>query len=101
MNDMQTQSQNVLGKLSILDRFLPIWIFAAMALGIGLGNLFPELGPALNSVKLDTVSLPIAIGLLWMMYPVLAKVKYGKMPEVVANWRMSGLSFPYKRMASS
>lgn len=63
-----------------------------MALGIALGNFFPELGPALDSVKLDTVSLPIAIGLLWMMYPVLAKVKYGKMPEVVANWRMSGVS---------
>jgi ACR3 family arsenite transporter len=63
-----------------------------MALGIGLGNLFPELGPTLDKVKLDTVSLPIAIGLLWMMYPVLAKVKYGKMPEMAANWKMSGTS---------
>jgi len=90
---VSAQSQNsVFGKLSVLDRFLPVWIFAAMALGIGLGNFFPELGPTLDSVKLDTVSLPIAIGLLWMMYPVLAKVKYGKMPEVVANWRMSGVS---------
>ncbi|MAU11831.1 MAG: arsenical-resistance protein [Anaerolineaceae bacterium] len=87
------QSQNnVFSRLSILDRFLPIWIFAAMALGIGLGNFFPEIGPALDSVKLDTVSLPIAIGLLWMMYPVLAKVKYGKMPEMAANWKMSGTS---------
>lgn len=92
MNDLQAQNQSVFGQLSTLDRFLPIWIFAAMALGIGLGKFFPELGPALDSVKLDTVSLPIAIGLLWMMYPVLAKVKYGKIPEVVANWRMSGLS---------
>lgn len=92
MNDVQTQENSVFGKLSVLDRFLPIWIFAAMALGIGLGNVFPELGPALDSVKLDTVSLPIAIGLLWMMYPVLAKVKYGKMPEMAANWRMSGVS---------
>ena len=83
---------SVFGRLSILDRFLPIWIFAAMALGIGLGNFFPEIGPALDSVKLDTVSLPIAIGLLWMMYPVLAKVKYGKMPEMAANWKMSGTS---------
>lgn len=63
-----------------------------MALGIALGNIFPSLGPALDSVKLDTVSLPIAIGLLWMMYPVLAKVKYGKMPEMAANWKMSGTS---------
>lgn len=89
---MSSQSASVFGKLSILDRFLPIWIFAAMAIGISLGNLFPDLGPALDSVKLDTVSLPIAIGLLWMMYPVLAKVKYGKMPEVVTNWRMSSVS---------
>ncbi len=83
---------SVMSRLSTLDRFLPVWIFAAMALGIGLGNVFPGLGPALDAVKLDTVSLPIAIGLLWMMYPVLAKVKYGKMPEVASNWKMSGTS---------
>jgi ACR3 family arsenite transporter len=83
---------SVFGRLSLLDRFLPLWIFAAMALGIVLGNLFPSLGPTLDSIKLDTVSLPIAIGLLWMMYPVLAKVKYGKMPQVAANWKMSGTS---------
>lgn len=85
-------SQTVFSRLSALDRFLPLWIFAAMALGIALGSIFPDLGPALDSVKLDTVSLPIAIGLLWMMYPVLAKVKYGKMPEVAGNWKMSGTS---------
>ena len=83
---------SVFGRLSTLDRFLPVWIFAAMAMGILLGKVFPGLGPALDSVKLDTVSLPIAIGLLWMMYPVLAKVKYGKMPEMAANWKMSGTS---------
>lgn len=63
-----------------------------MVIGIALGKLFPALGPALDSIKLDTVSLPIAIGLLWMMYPVLAKVKYGKVPDVAANWKMSGIS---------
>lgn len=83
---------SVFSRLSMLDRFLPLWIFAAMALGIGLGSFFPEIGPALDSVKLDTVSLPIAIGLLWMMYPVLAKVNYGKMPEMATNWKMSGTS---------
>ena len=83
---------SIFGKLSLLDRFLPLWIFAAMALGVALGSIFPALGPALDSVKLDTVSLPIAIGLLWMMYPVLAKVKYGKMPQVAGNWKMSGTS---------
>lgn len=88
----EQKNTNVFGRLSILDRFLPIWIFIAMALGIGLGNFFPELGPTLDSIKLDTVSLPIAIGLLWMMYPVLAKVKYGKMPKMATNWKMSGTS---------
>ncbi len=83
---------NVFGRLSVLDRFLPLWIFLAMALGIALGNFFPEIGPMLESVKIDTVSLPIAIGLLWMMYPVLAKVKYSKMPQVATNWKMSGTS---------
>jgi ACR3 family arsenite transporter len=91
-NPAAKRNSSVFAKLSVLDRFLPLWIFAAMAVGIGLGNLFPQLGPALDAVKLDTVSLPIAIGLLWMMYPVLAKVKYSKVPEVAGNWKMSGTS---------
>lgn len=62
-------ARSVAARLSTLDRFLPLWIFLAMALGIALGKVFPGLGPALDSIKLDTVSLPIAIGLLWMMYP--------------------------------
>lgn len=86
------QTGSVFQRLSILDRFLPVWIFLAMALGVALGKLFPDLGPTLDSVKLDTVSLPIAVGLLWMMYPVLAKVKYEKIPSVVSHWRMSGTS---------
>ena len=88
-----TSSQaSIMGQLSILDRFLPLWIFIAMALGIAIGKVFPDLAPALDEVKLDTVSLPIAIGLLWMMYPVLAKVNYGKIPAIVGNWKMSGTS---------
>jgi ACR3 family arsenite transporter len=86
------QNSSVFGQLSVLNRLLPLWIFVAMAAGITLGKLFPNLGPALDSVKLDTVSLPIAIGLLWMMYPVLAKVNYGKIPAIVGNWKMSGTS---------
>lgn len=66
----------VLRRLSSLDRFLPLWIFAAMALGIVIGRVFPGLGAALDRVKVAGVSVPIAIGLLWMMYPVLAKVRY-------------------------
>jgi ACR3 family arsenite transporter len=83
---------SIAGWLSTLDRFLPLWIFLAMAAGIALGKLFPSLGPALDSIKLDTVSLPIAVGLLWMMYPVLAKVKYEKIPAIAGNWKMSGTS---------
>ncbi|WIG97921.1 ACR3 family arsenite efflux transporter [Myxococcus sp. SDU36] len=72
-------SSSIVKKLSVIDRFLPVWIFAAMGLGIGLGRAFPDLGARLDTVKLDTVSLPIAMGLLWMMYPVLAKVRYGEL----------------------
>jgi ACR3 family arsenite transporter len=59
-----TQQASILRRLSVIDRLLPLWIFVAMAAGIALGKLFPSLAPTLDSVKLDTVSLPIAIGLL-------------------------------------
>jgi ACR3 family arsenite transporter len=82
----------VVGRLSRLDRYLPLWIFGAMALGLVLGRTWPGIGPALDRVKLDTVSLPIAIGLLWMMYPVLAKVRYGKLGELGARRKLLGTS---------
>ena len=82
----------VLEKLSTLDRFLPIWIGAAMVGGIVLGRAFPGLDEALDRVKVDTVSLPIAVGLLLMMYPVLAKVRYSRLGDVTADRRMLGLS---------
>lgn len=63
-------------QLSTLDRFLPVWIFAAMALGILLGRGFPGLGALLDRVQVSGISVPIGIGLLWMMYPVLARVNY-------------------------
>ncbi len=66
----------VLERLSLLDRFLPVWIGAAMIAGLLVGRLIPELNDWLDSVKIGTVSLPIAVGLLAMMYPVLAKVRY-------------------------
>ncbi len=69
--------KSITSSISRLDRLLlPVWIFAAMALGVGLGRLVPSIGPNLDRVKFADVSIPIAIGLLWMMYPVLAKVKY-------------------------
>ncbi|MEX2659158.1 MAG: ACR3 family arsenite efflux transporter, partial [Acidimicrobiales bacterium] len=82
----------VIEKLSTLDRFLALWIGAAMALGIGLGRLLPGLDDTLDRVKIDTVSLPIALGLLLMMYPVLAKVRYSRLGEVTTDRRMLGLS---------
>jgi arsenite transporter len=78
----------IAGRLSTLDRWLPLWIFLAMAIGIALGKVFPGLAVTLDAMKLDTVSLPIAIGLLWMMYPVLARVNYGKIPEVAGHTKL-------------
>jgi arsenite transporter len=78
----------VAGRLSTLDRWLPVWIFLAMALGIVFGKVFPDLAPALDALELDTVSLPIAIGLLWMMYPVLARVNYGRIPAVAGDTKL-------------
>ncbi len=79
-------------KLSTLDRFLPLWIGLAMALGIALGKAFPGLNDQLERVKIGTVSLPIAIGLIAMMYPVLAKVKYRSMGVVIGDKRSLVLS---------
>jgi ACR3 family arsenite transporter len=75
-------------RLSTLDRFLPVWILAAMALGLLLGRLVPGLGSALDRVQVGSVSLPIAIGLLVMMYPVLAKVRYNETGRVLADRRL-------------
>ncbi len=75
----------VLGGLSRLDRFLPLWIGLAMLLGLALGRLIPQLNDALDALKIGTVSLPIAIGLLLMMYPVLAKVRYSRLDEVTTD----------------
>jgi ACR3 family arsenite transporter len=72
-------------RLAILDRLLPVWIGAAMVLGLVLGRLVPGLGTALSSVEVGSVSLPIALGLLVMMYPVLAKVRYDELGHVTAD----------------
>jgi arsenite transporter len=82
----------VMKRLSTLDRFLPLWIFAAMGLGLLLGRVFPNLGALLDRVQLAGVSVPISIGLLWMMYPVLAKVRYESIGQHVANAKLLGTS---------
>ncbi|WP_312030387.1 ACR3 family arsenite efflux transporter [Actinomycetospora sp. TBRC 11914] len=78
----------VVAKLSTLDRFLPVWILAAMAVGLLAGRLVPGLGQALGAVAVDGVSLPIALGLLVMMYPVLAKVRYDRLDTVTGDRRL-------------
>jgi ACR3 family arsenite transporter len=82
----------VIGRLSTLDRFLPLWIGIAMVLGLLLGRLLPGMQGALDSVKIDETSLPIAIGLMAMMYPVLARVKYEEMGHLTGDRRMLILS---------
>ncbi|MCX6414955.1 MAG: ACR3 family arsenite efflux transporter [Actinobacteria bacterium] len=82
----------VLAKLALLDRFLPVWILAAMAGGLILGRVVPGVQGALDSVKVGQTSLPIALGLLLMMYPVLAKVRYEDMGHVTGDRKLLWLS---------
>ncbi|MFF0148967.1 ACR3 family arsenite transporter [Amycolatopsis sulphurea] len=85
-------SVGVVGKLSALDRFLPVWIAAAMGAGLLAGRWIPGLGGLLNAVSVDGISLPIALGLLVMMYPVLAKVRYDRLGAVTTDRRLMWLS---------
>ena len=78
----------VVGKLSALDRFLPVWIGLAMVVGLLLGRLVPGFNNALNSVQVQGVSVPIALGLLIMMYPVLAKVRYDRLDTVTSDRKL-------------
>lgn len=80
----------VLQRLSTLDRFLPVWILAAVAAGLVLGRSVPGLDDALDAVQVGAVSLPIAVGLLMMTYPVLAEVRYSELDRVTGDRRLLG-----------
>jgi ACR3 family arsenite transporter len=81
-------ASGVVASLSTLDRFLAVWILIAMALGLGLGRVIPGLNDALSKVEIGGISLPIAVGLLVMMYPVLAKVRYDKLDAVTGDRKL-------------
>ena len=79
-------------RLDPVDRFLPIWVLSAMAAGLLIGRAWPGVGSALGLWQIQSVSVPIALGLLLMMYPILARVRYERVPEVTRGWRTT--AFP-------
>ena len=78
--------------LGFLDRYLTVWIFLAMAVGIGIGYLFPTIESLINTLQVGSTNIPIAIGLILMMYPPFAKVRFEELPRVFTDLKVFGIA---------